>query len=181
MFLFLTYAYLLGPILFIAYYYVIFPARGFPVRKTLLFIPSMAAFIVDLYYFFQPKNVQIQILNGIFPGREGFLTPFVKGVIAGSLVQAIAYLTFLLFLLFRKNQRRHGTIMNVDICYSVFSMAAHVLFPGPFSSCSYNTGRSHVEPCSSAYVVGFRFPISSSLFHQGGQKGGKVHFGHRDR
>ncbi|HOW82370.1 MAG TPA: helix-turn-helix domain-containing protein [Spirochaetota bacterium] len=178
-FLFLTYAYLLGPILFIAYYYVIFPVRGFPVRKTLLFIPSMAAFIVDLYYFFQPKNVQIQILNGIFPGREGLLTPFVKSVIAGSSVQAIAYLTFLLILLFREKSRHdHGTIMNVDICYSVFSMAAHaVLVSGAvFSSLTLITlgGVMSSLLLICAYVVGFRFPEFLHLFFiRAVRKGGK--------
>ncbi|HOO71555.1 MAG TPA: helix-turn-helix domain-containing protein [Spirochaetota bacterium] len=163
LFMFMTFAYLLGPILFIAYYYVIFPVETFPVKKVLLFIPSMVSFIVDIYYLMLPRAEQIRILEGVFSGKPGPLVMPVKAIILGSSIQIIILLSILLVILIKEKRRgEYGNIMTVDIVYTALSMLAHiVLVSGAvFSSrallCSGGIFASLL--LIGAYLVGFRFP-----------------------
>lgn len=179
LFLFITFAYLLGPILFTAYYYVIFPVKNFPIRKPLLFLPSLLVFLGDIYYLLLPRGSQLEILSGLFSGADYPMLPVLKTVIGGASVQMIAYLSFLLYLLFvEKKKREHGAIMNVDIVYTFLSMAAHtVLVSGALFSSKMLISLGGIMSSLlliCAYVVGFRFPeFLQLLFIKAIKKTGK--------
>jgi AraC-like DNA-binding protein len=163
LFMNLTFFYLLGPIFFTAYYYVIFPASSFPVKKVLLFLPAAAAFAGDMYYLLLPAGDKAAIMGSMFSGESHGIIPLFRAALAGSSAQMVLMLSWLLALLVREKRRHdHGSIITVDIAYTVFTMAAHmVLVSGVVLGSQTIISLGGVTASLllvAAYVVGFRFP-----------------------
>jgi len=168
-FLNMTFMSLLGPILFRAYYYVIFPVTSFRFRHSLIFIPSLAVLAVDLHYLFLPGMEKVAILRHVLQGSPTVASRVYQFTYLVSLLEAALLHVYLLTVLISEvRDNRYGRILIIDITYTVLSLATFSLACIGILLGSVPLIRAGSLMAATlligAYLVGFRFPQFLHLF-----------------
>lgn len=123
MVLHLTLIFFIGPLAYIAYYLVVFPAESLPFRRYVYFLPSIIALAGDAYYLQLDRSGKIETLEALFGGVMRTLWP-VRAVYAFAGLKILLYLGILLRNL-ATHMRREGRhdVLVVNIVYIVITIA----------------------------------------------------------
>ncbi|MCP4137726.1 MAG: AraC family transcriptional regulator [bacterium] len=119
----LTALYLLGIMLYCAFFLVSIRQEPFPDRKFLFFIPSIIAVIFDIIYLTLPRSEQLAIIKSIHLGTYYQYEYFVKSLFLGVAIQSTIYLGSLLIKIGKKWQMGEEVFMiRTTAAYTSFSM-----------------------------------------------------------
>ncbi|EPG75263.1 DNA-binding helix-turn-helix protein [Leptospira fainei serovar Hurstbridge str. BUT 6] len=100
-FLHLTTLYMIGVILYFAYFLVSLRREVLPNRKYLLFLPAILAFGADTVYLFLPNEDKNLLLMNLFSGIPYEFSAYSKALIVGAGLQATIYLLLLMVKILR--------------------------------------------------------------------------------
>ncbi|HNW29296.1 MAG TPA: hypothetical protein PKN50_12530 [Spirochaetota bacterium] len=92
----ITALYLLGVLLYFAFYAAGMPGEKLPGMKVLYFVPSAAALAFDCFYLAQPETNRVLILGNLFFGGFLVIGPVITALAAGAGIQATVLLGALL-------------------------------------------------------------------------------------
>ena len=127
LFLNLTCIYCAGPLLYFAYHLVILPVEKLPRKKYLLLIPTVIAFVIDMYFVTLPERYRIDEFVNLFTGNNTPLVLFLKNTILIAGIQTVIYLGYL----FRKlygildSDSKKGELY-ITIGYTLLSIVAYL-------------------------------------------------------
>src|SRR6056297_2055532 len=159
----LTFLYLVGPLLFYAYYLVVRFEDSLPLSKLLYLVPAMAAVILDILFILQPVSYKTMVMSGLFSGNMSTPIAIIRIIFLGAAVQASLYLGLLLknILTFWKF-RDYTFITTITLIYIVISSISLILIAAAFTTGSVTVLQVSVVFITlllmGTYLVGQRHP-----------------------
>ena len=128
-----TFLYLVGPLLFYAYYLVVRFEDSLPCSRLLYLVPALLALVLDILFIIQPEAYKIMVITSIFSKDMTSLIMVIRLIILGAAVQASLYLGLLLknILIFWK-LRDYTVITTITLVYIIISSVSLVLIAAAF-------------------------------------------------
>jgi AraC-like DNA-binding protein len=118
-----TTVYILGVILYFAYFLVSLHEEQLPVKKYLFFIPALTALAADISYLVIPAQDQLEKLNYMLFGHACDSCFMLKGFLAGSGVQATIYMAVLVYKLVRSRKTgRPVSLFGITMTFVVLTI-----------------------------------------------------------
>ncbi len=129
----LTILYLLGPLLYYAYYLVMRFEDVLPLSKLLYMMPAVFALILDLWFLGKPVLYREMIIGEMFRNDVSDMVMIIRVLILGAAVQAALYLGLLLknILIFWRF-RDYSAITTITLIYIVISTVSLLLIAAAF-------------------------------------------------
>lgn len=129
----LTFLYLLGPLLYYAYYLVVRFEDTLPISKLLYLMPAVAALVLDLWFLKQPAFYRLMIIDEMFRNDVTGTVMIIRILVLGAAFQAALYLGLLLrnILIFWRF-RDYTFITTITLIYIVISTVSLLLIAAAF-------------------------------------------------
>lgn len=171
----ITALYLIGPLLYYAYYLVVEIKESIPTKKLFFLIPAGAAFVVDIWVCTWPEEAKRAVIEELFSGSRSAYILALKIIAAGAALQMVVYLSILLNQLFSIRQSSEQvTIVNITIAYIIFSIASIIIVVGAYITGSLQLLKACAVVISfllmGTQIVGQRYPEFIQLLKREAEK-----------
>ena len=123
-----TILYILGPVLYWAYYLVSIHDTPVPVKKIISLIPAIIVVCFDIFFAILPYNEKLEIIRGLILGNPYQYNLVIDIILIGAGAQCFIY-QFLLIkkLIIRKKKGENVNIISITIGYTIFSTLFMIL------------------------------------------------------